>query len=80
MSPTIHNFVVAEERVISYAAPAQSAILFCLQPETFGIFMEWLKREHSKQPPEWFDAQEVREDLVMSMSWLAEVLEAQGAK
>ena len=76
------QFIVskADKPVIHPAAPPQSAILFCLEPETFGIFMEWLKGEHSERPPDWFDAEEVRSDLAESLLWLADILELHGAK
>jgi hypothetical protein len=44
-------------------APLQSCARFCLLPEVYPLFLGWLKKEHARQPPEFFDPALVREDI-----------------
>jgi hypothetical protein len=59
----------------SRIAPIQSTVVFCLQPETIGPFIEWLKRENPEFPADWFDPELIRTDLEAAALWFAMLID-----
>jgi hypothetical protein len=52
-------------------APLQSCARFCLEPETFPIFLAWMKKNLTGTPPEWFVEDLIRRDIAQAHDTVA---------
>lgn len=67
------RFTLTEATSSSAAAVAQSPIMFVLEPETFPVFVAWLRERFADKPAEWFAPELVRKDLEQAMATLCEI-------
>lgn len=51
----------------------QACIRFCLEDESFPVFLEWLKNEYAHKPPSFFEPELLKDDMRAMNNFIATI-------